>query len=257
LAARDASAPTESENQKLKSEADALKEEVAEARYLLHETLDEMRAARKTAEAVHDMKAGEVHLPPSTTPPPPAPSMFSRMVNSMFGAPQIGLSAEKAPKVLSLASFWTSREPPKKVASLLAQSSRVKQVDMTEQMTEYDELHSVDISDPFEQWELEDQQASQLVKSNDRRLRKQAAVRDKPAKLSPEMIAMYHGGQHHISGVWEALEEQDSKIQSQLDDLDNPRLPLDLRNYERLNNLQDSSMKSLEESLQRAEALKR
>ena len=48
------------------------------------------------------------------------------------------------------------------------------------------------------------------------------------------------------SNLWAKLEEEDQEIEDKIVDLDDPRRPVDLRQYQQLNNMQDASMAQLE-----------
>jgi len=115
-----------------------------------------------------------------------------------------------------------------------------------------DEMHSVQISDPFAKLEDEDRNEVLHWKQENTDLKQQALRRDEAKKLTKKLVAQMHGGQNHISSIWRDLEIQDRSIQERIDELDDPRQPLDLQKYELLNHLQDDSMNLLENRLEHA-----
>ncbi|CAJ1385388.1 unnamed protein product [Effrenium voratum] len=180
-----------------------------------------------------------------------ASGFFARLKASIFAAPArprhtagvAGGAAGAAPS--SMAAFWGPAKAAPTAGALTAGGAaplsaspvalvqrRMRGVDFTKSQSL--EVPQVSISEPFRALEQQDQQEEQRLKDMYRHLRPQSGAAEAA-----------ESGQH-FSAVWADLEEQDKNIQEALVDLDDPRRPLDLRQYQRLNAIQDASMSQLE-----------
>ena len=109
----------------------------------------------------------------------------------------------------------------------------------------------ISISEPFQALEQEDQRETQRLRDLDRHLRVKARRKVSEA-ASPAVKFLGTTGSigsrfgASTASTWAKLEAEDQKIEDKILDLDDPRRPVDLRQYQQLNNMQDESMAELE-----------
>ncbi|CAL1160595.1 unnamed protein product [Cladocopium goreaui] len=163
---------------------------------------------------------------------------------------QVAPNLQRSPS--SLAAFWSSepRRPPEpnpKMAplALVQHQAARKGIDFTKvQETKEDGEPEISISEPFASWEAEDQREQQRLHALDRRLRLRARRKEDQegrTEVSQRSVKLVE-----TSNLWAKLEEEDQEIEDKIVDLDDPRRPVDLRQYQQLNNMQDASMAQLE-----------
>ena len=166
----------------------------------------------------------------------------------------------------SLAAFWTQEVPTasKKAEDVvdvhpqLSQVALIQQqhrgVDFTKSPETSDSENSepeISISEPFQALEQEDQRETQRLRDLDRHLRVKARRKVSEA-ASPAVKFLGTTGSigsrfgASTASTWAKLEAEDQKIEDKILDLDDPRRPVDLRQYQQLNNMQDESMAELE-----------
>eukprot|EP00435_Cladocopium_sp_Y103_P012178 s3864_g3.t1 len=207
--------------------------------------VEKIQATKQSSKFLHPNIAETAKVPEVATP---APAQAAQV------APVEDL--RKSPS--SLAAFWSS-EPgtpqetnPKAVPLALVQHQaalRNKGIDFTKvQETKEDGEPEISISEPFASWEAEDQREQQRLHALDRRLRLRAHRKSGDdgdegplGTVSQRSVKLVE-----TSNLWAKLEEEDQQIEDQIVDLDDPRRPVDLRQYQQLNNMQDASMAQLE-----------
>jgi len=166
----------------------------------------------------------------------------------------------------SLAAFWTQEVPTasKKAEDVvdvhpqLSQVALIQQqhrgVDFTKSPETSDSENSepeISISEPFQALEQEDQRETQRLRDLDRHLRVKARRKVSEA-ASPAVKFLGTTGSigsrfgASTASTWAKLEAEDQKIEDKILELDDPRRPVDLRQYQQLNNMQDESMAELE-----------
>jgi len=171
-------------------------------------------------------------------------------------APIQAPETSKAPS--SLAAFWTQEVPTASKADVvdvpqLSQLALIQQqhrgVDFTKSPETSDAEPEISISEPFQALEQEDQRETQRLRDLDRHLRVKARRKVSEAAVpAVKFLGTASGSRFGAStaSTWAKLEAEDQKIEDKILDLDDPRRPVDLRQYQQLNNMQDESMVELE-----------
>lgn len=216
------------------------------------------KVAEKEIKEVKEMKSGAFLRARDARAPTPAEA-----VANPIQVPE----TSKMPKVpSSLAAFWTQEVPTavKKAEDVvdvhpqLSQVALIQQqhrgVDFTKSPETSDSENSepeISISEPFQALEQEDQRETQRLRDLDRHLRVKARRKVSEA-ASPAVKFLGTTGSigsrfgASTASTWAKLEAEDQKIEDKILDLDDPRRPVDLRQYQQLNNMQDESMAELE-----------
>ena len=216
------------------------------------------KVAEKEIKEVKEMKSGAFLRARDARAPTPAEAVANPI--------QVPETSKISKVPSSLAAFWTQEVPTavKKAEDVvdvhpqLSQVALIQQqhrgVDFTKSPETSDSENSepeISISEPFQALEQEDQRETQRLRDLDRHLRVKARRKVSEA-ASPAVKFLGTTGSigsrfgASTASTWAKLEAEDQKVEDKILDLDDPRRPVDLRQYQQLNNMQDESMAELE-----------
>eukprot|EP00434_Breviolum_minutum_P017291 symbB.v1.2.015262.t2/scaffold1130.1/size136251/9 len=224
------------------------------------------KVAEKEIKEVKEMKSGAFLRARDARAPTPAEAVANPI--------QVPETSKISKVPSSLAAFWTQEVPTavKKAEDVvdvhpqLSQVALIQQqhrgVDFTKSPETSDSENSepeISISEPFQALEQEDQRETQRLRDLDRHLRVKARRKVSEA-ASPAVKFLGTTGSigsrfgASTASTWAKLEAEDQKVEDKILDLDDPRRPVDLRQYQQLNNMQDESMAELEGFVSRSSA---